>query len=90
MEGLLQVALYTNDGEYIASIEDMQNALVGSIYVLNVYEMQATGNIAMITIPTESEAVRLMEVGQSGELVTLPSGCVMEIPCPDDPGYFEF
>jgi hypothetical protein len=80
MQGLLQVAIYTSGGEHIASIEDMQNALAGSIYSLDVYETQVNNNIAMIITPTESEAVRLMEVGQSGELVALPSGYAMEIP----------
>jgi len=70
---LLQVSICTPDGKCVETIEGMKLALEGSEYSLD--ELETEGMIAMITIASEDEAERLMEIGE----IILPSGYKMEI-----------
>lgn len=73
---LLQVAIYTPDGEYIGTIDGMELALEGSEYSLDRQQTEANDGIAMIVVASEDECDRLMDIGE----IVLPSGHKMEIP----------
>jgi hypothetical protein len=73
---LLQVTFYTPNGEYVVDSAVMDQALLGSPYVLDMHNTES--NEAMVIVKTEQEAERLMQLGE----IILPSGFKMEIEVP--------
>jgi hypothetical protein len=76
MAGLLQVGISRPDGGYVTDNDEREKALQGSPYTLDRQQTELNDNIAMVTTPTESAAMALMEAGKA----TLPSGYTMEVP----------
>lgn len=74
---LLQVS-FSKDGNPVTDIDQIRQALDGSAYGLDVGETERNGNVPVIRVANDAEAVRLMELN----IVRLPSGYMMEIPMP--------
>ena len=74
----LQVALRSPNGDYVEDQNLIVKALLGSPYKLDKKQTVLNAGQTMITVKTEQEAERLMELGE----VLLPSGYSMEIEVP--------
>lgn len=74
---MLQTTIVRADGTPVETIAEMQAALAGSKYVLQVADTEANGNTPMIETDDETERVLLMTGADD-----LPSGYQIEAETP--------